>query len=123
MKTRSKRNSRPPNGFSFFVKWHSRKYKGPSRERMVVAGKLWRSLPDDVKNNFTKYAHDEHILKNTPPVNPIHADDFNENHKHDVFIFDKRSAKPYCTTSTNGESSSSLGDEYFDFDKFDKEHN
>ncbi|GBB99806.1 hypothetical protein RclHR1_03640002 [Rhizophagus clarus] len=122
MKTPKNRNpSRPANGFSMFVKYYTRKYKNQvPQERFKNASCMWKSLPNEVKNNFTKYAHDEHVLKKKPPVIPIHADGFEENHKQNVFIFDVHSTKPFGTNHevSDPNTPSSFGEEFFDFEKY-----
>lgn len=121
MKVRRNNRSRPANGFSIFVKFYTRKYKNQnSQERMKNASKIWKSLPDEVKNNFIKYAHDEHILKETPPVVSVPTDsaEIPENHKPLVFIFDTKSTKPYYTKSIESSNPSSSLEEYFDFEKY-----
>ncbi|EXX67871.1 hypothetical protein RhiirA5_431862 [Rhizophagus irregularis] len=118
MKIRRNNRSRPANGFSIFVKFYTRKYKNQnSQERMKNASKIWKSLPNEVKNDFIKYAHDEHILKVTPPVVSIPTESA-ENRKPPIFIFDEKSTKPHYVKSTETSNPFSSLEEFFDFEKY-----
>jgi hypothetical protein len=117
-RSRNNRASRPANGFSFyfkFIKKDLENYK--PRERMRIAARMWHSLSNEEKNNYKKFANDERILNEKPPVDAVSSDTVinNENNeKKLVFIFSDLSSVPLNDSKNSDE-------EFFNYEKYYKD--